>query len=257
MDKALRNRTLELFKQLEERPNDVRLRNEIYSLNKGLAISAAIKYSQRCRVPLEDLKQIALMELLLAIPKFDLEFSEKGTSFSSYAFKKCRGALMHYHRDKARIVRPPRSWQEATDLVRSRVRKHNAASSPEYQITEECAARLLYGWDASTWERAIASTKANAVNSIESFDGEYPLACAETPMDRLEDADEKEGRRRAIAALLEALPEQQRCYLVHYYYESLSHRQIAQLYGQREAEVRRQVEQAVNSMRERAGEWTE
>jgi len=67
---------------------------------------------------MEDLVQVASLELVKAIDRWD---PERGTPFASYAVPTILGELRHYFRDCTRMVRPPRALQElALQVMRVR-----------------------------------------------------------------------------------------------------------------------------------------
>ncbi|MEY2643479.1 MAG: hypothetical protein RLZZ611_128 [Cyanobacteriota bacterium] len=87
----------------------LRRRNNLVEANLTLVRPIAAHYaasSAECR---EDLQQVGLMGLIRAAELYDLSLA---VPFSAYARRHIRGAILHYLRDTAPLVRPPRRVQE-------------------------------------------------------------------------------------------------------------------------------------------------
>lgn len=75
----------------------------------------ARRYHHRTGVDLEDLTQVGSMGLLRAIQRFN---PEMGRLFEAYASAIIAGEILHYLRDSANLVRPPRDLVELRPAVK-------------------------------------------------------------------------------------------------------------------------------------------
>lgn len=80
-----------------------------------LARRVALRYHQRTGHDHDDLFQVASMGLVRALRRFDVAI---GASFESYAAATMSGEILHYLRDLAPCVRPPRELVEMRATVR-------------------------------------------------------------------------------------------------------------------------------------------
>ena len=86
-------------------------RNQRVKEHLQLVIPIARHYARRCGIDADDLKQVGLMGLLRAAENFN---AERCTPFKAFAKPHIRGAILHYLRDDASVVRCPRRLQEST-----------------------------------------------------------------------------------------------------------------------------------------------
>ncbi len=91
-------------------------RNQRVSRYQQLVRPLACHYARCCREPLEDLIQVGLLGLLRAA---ELYSSNSGTPFEAFARPHVRGAILHYLRDLAPMLRLPRRMGERRQQVRS------------------------------------------------------------------------------------------------------------------------------------------
>lgn len=95
---------------------DRRLLAEVVGRYLPLVRRLARRYHHRTGVDLEDLTQVGSMGLLRAIQRFN---PEMGRLFEAYASSVIAGEILHYLRDCAHLVRPPRDLVEARPAVKS------------------------------------------------------------------------------------------------------------------------------------------
>lgn len=84
-------------------------RNSTVERHLPLVRPIATHYAHHCSEARDDLEQVGLMGLIRAAELFD---AQAGTPFSAYARRHIRGAILHYLRDTAPMVRTPRRHQE-------------------------------------------------------------------------------------------------------------------------------------------------
>ena len=69
----------------------------------------AVHYATKSAQEVDDLQQVGLLGLLKAAERYE---SARDIPFAAYARPHIRGAILHYLRDRASIIRMPRSVQE-------------------------------------------------------------------------------------------------------------------------------------------------
>lgn len=90
------------------RSGDARSRDKLVQQYGNLVESIARRYSGAAE-PVEDMVQEGYLGLISALDHFD---EKKGVKFSTYATHFVRGAIKHYLRDKAKIIKEPAWLQE-------------------------------------------------------------------------------------------------------------------------------------------------
>lgn len=111
----MRERTQDLMSHLPDAsPEDRRaIRDEVVTLHLWLATSAARRYGPRSEF--DDLVQVARGGLVEAFDRYD----PTQTTYGYFAWVTMSGLLRRYLRDHGWSVRPPRSVQEAANVLRS------------------------------------------------------------------------------------------------------------------------------------------
>lgn len=90
-------------------------RNRRVSSYQQLVRPVACHYARLCREPLDDLIQVGLLGLLRAA---ELYSRASGTPFEAFAKPHVRGAILHYLRDVAPVMRLPRRLSERQQQLR-------------------------------------------------------------------------------------------------------------------------------------------
>jgi RNA polymerase sigma-B factor len=114
---AERERTQDLFSALGSATPSERtaIRDEVVTLHLWLATSAARRYGPRSEY--DDLVQVARGGLVEAFDRYD----PTQTTYAYFAWVTMTGLLRRYLRDHGWSVRPPRSVQEAANVLRGAV----------------------------------------------------------------------------------------------------------------------------------------
>jgi RNA polymerase sigma-B factor len=113
------------------------LRGEAVMLNRVLAIAIARRYHHR-GVENDDVDQVAMVGLCLAVERWD---PTADTPFVAFATPTIAGEIKRHFRDRAWLVRPPRSLQNRVADVRAAGQELRAELGREPTRTE-IAARL-------------------------------------------------------------------------------------------------------------------
>ncbi len=104
----------------------LRQRNDRVARHLELVRPIAHHYSSLCREGRDDLTQVGLLGLLRAAELFQ---SDQGTPFEAFARHHIRGAILHYLRDQASVIRLPRRQRELEDRVRRLQRSQAQANA--------------------------------------------------------------------------------------------------------------------------------
>lgn len=240
----LREKTAELFAELARQPESKNsLREKITLLNKGLSHTIAQAYRAKCPVPYEDLLQMCNMGLWMATKDYD---PSKG-SFSSYAAQKMRSEMQHFYRDKFNIVRGPRKERDGVKLINDLWRDSHIDGLP--LLTKEEIAYIEYGWDKSTYERAISSTKRSNVSSLDCGDVGIEIKDNKTPEGLAIESEDQRRKAAAIETLLSPLEPIDQRLVRHRYLDEMSTAEISLMYGLSKPEVDVRINDAIQSMR--------
>jgi RNA polymerase sigma-B factor len=98
---------LQLLKSINDE-DELRAKEVLFERYEGMLHGLAHKYHSPL-LPHGDAYQIAAVGMMKAVRRFD---PEKGISFKAFAYPNVEGELKKYYRDKAEIVRLPRSLQK-------------------------------------------------------------------------------------------------------------------------------------------------
>jgi RNA polymerase sigma-B factor len=109
-----------------------RLRNEALEANRTLALSLARRYHHK-GVENEDVDQVAMVGLCLAVDRWD---PSADTPFVAFAGPTIAGEIKRYFRDRAWLVRPPRSVQNRVAEVRATAAELRSELAREPSATE-------------------------------------------------------------------------------------------------------------------------
>ena len=122
-------------------------RNARVERYRQLVRPIALHYHLRCAEPLDDLLQVGLLGLLRAA---ELYSSQRQTPFDAFARPHIRGAILHYLRDHAPVVRLPRRLEEQHHQL-AQLRQQ----SPQPPSSDQL--RLQMGLNPNQWQRLVDS----------------------------------------------------------------------------------------------------
>lgn len=217
-------------------------RNEIVERHRALADGVARRYGSR-GLPVEDLRQIALLAMVRAVDRFD---PGKGASFATFAGRTMEGELKRALRDKSWTVRPPRAAQERYLELRRREEEltHRIGRSPT-------VAELAGAMDASVDEVLEAMEAAGARSAAPitrpDDDGEEVVADTLLGADDLGFAGIDD--RLLVAGLLDRLDERSRKVVELRFFERMGQEEIAQRLGVSQSYLSRLLRRALVDLR--------
>ncbi len=139
------------------------IRDEVVTLHLWLATSAARRYGPRSEY--DDLVQVARGGLVEAFDRYD----PSQTTYAYFAWVTMSGLLRRYLRDHGWSVRPPRSVQEAANVLRGAV-PDLAQELGRVPATTDLARYL--GWTTQAVEEARSAELGLHATSIEALVGD-------------------------------------------------------------------------------------
>lgn len=201
-----------------------------------LARSVARRY-HRGREPFEDLAQVALEALLVAIDRFD---PDRKRPFVAFAIPTMAGTIKRYYRDHGWSIRVPRAVHDLASSIRHAVELLEQDLGREPSASE--VADLLSVPTAEV-ERVLAATATRALRSLDEPDVEASVGAPCRELDRAED---HEALGRALATLG---PEERRA-IVRYYEDGWTQARIAEELGRSQIHVSRVLARALARLRD-------
>ena len=220
-------------------PDAAALRNEAVVLNRVLALTIARRYHRR-GVDDEDVDQVAMVGLCLAVDRWDPTVS---TPFVAFAGPTISGEIKRHFRDRAWLVRPPRSIQNRVADVRAATEGLMAELGRE-ATRDEIAARLDVA--VAVVDDARQAADAFRATPLEHDDGSPALTPADTPdADLLESLAESIDLRRAV----EQLPERDRRLVQLRFVDELTQQEVGKVLGVSQMQVSRLLVRLLDSLR--------
>lgn len=215
----------------------IQRRNARIEQYRHLVRPIALHYQQRCAEPLDDLTQVGLLGLLRAA---ELYRQDSGIPFAAFARPHVRGAILHYLRDAAPVVRLPRRLEEQRQqLIR--------LQRQEPQAMTATALREQLGVNEAQWQRLLAAGASRR-----------PLPWSEVQEQAMSspwpDASTEEVSAGCVldpVALLQALPEEQRQVLERVVLAGWSYRRTGQALEISAMTVQRRLRRGLDQLRQR------
>jgi RNA polymerase sigma-B factor len=237
---------LERFREYH-RTGDRRIRNALVEEHLHVADHYAKRYRNR-GVPVEDLRQTALLAMIRAVDRFD---PEAGVTFSTFASRTVDGELKRWFRDKAWAVRPPRSTQE----------RHLALRRAEDELTQKLGRsptvrELAVALDASE-DHVLEALEAGAARSASSLVRTNPTDEPGAGEEIVPTVDRELGlvdERVLVAGLLDRLPERDRAVVELRFFEGLGQEEIANRIGVSQSYLSRMLRRILIDLRQMVDE---
>jgi RNA polymerase sigma-B factor len=229
-----------------QHPAHREVRNDLVAAHMPLVIYLAQRYRDRGE-SLDDLIQVGSVGLINSVDRFD---PARGVAFSTFATPTILGEIRRYFRDKACLVRVPRSLQELRiGLTSAREElSHQLSRSPTVaelatfmELTEE---EVLDGLDAANAYCAISldapvDGDSTTPRSLEDQLGESDVALELVEM------------RHCVAPLLDTLSERERRIIFLRFFRDRTQTQIAEELGISQMQVSRLLSQTLGRLREK------
>lgn len=217
-------------------------REQLVARYEGHARSFARRFF-RHREPLEDLVQVALEALLLALDRFD---PDRRMPFLGFANPTIVGSLKRYYRDAGWAMRVPRRVHELTRPVRE------AADLLHQDLGRAATPGEIADLLGVPEEQVIEALDAGSVRSLASIDApataeastavQRGLATSDPLLRSVED-------RTALAQVAELLEPEDRLLIDRYFGQSMSQQAIAELMGVSQMQVSRSLARVLRRLR--------
>ena len=202
-----------------------------------LVTPIARHYARITREAADDLTQVGLLGLLRAA---ELYVPSRGEPFEPFARRHIRGAILHYLRDQAPLVRIPR---RRVELDQQRRRCENRLQSELGQAPDSEAVRQAMGLSLTQWQRLAATPTGHRIVPLDEG--------AEVPASEQDQEGPGDARGAMAVALLEQLPSQQAEAIKAVILAGRSLRQVASDWGTSASTVHRQLHRGLAELRRR------
>lgn len=202
-----------------------------------LVTPIARHYARITREAADDLTQVGLLGLLRAA---ELYVPSRGEPFEPFARQHIRGAILHYLRDQAPLVRIPR---RRVELDQQRRRCENRLQSELGQAPDSDAVRQAMGLSLTQWQRLAATPTGHRIVPLDEG--------AEVAASDQDQAGPGDARGAMAVALLEQLPNQQAEAIKAVILAGRSLRQVASDWGTSASTVHRQLHRGLAELRRR------
>lgn len=217
----------------------IRRRNARVESYRAIVDPIAAHYSRCCRESREDLRQVGLLGLIRAADRYN---ASSGVPFDAFARPHVRGAILHYLRDGASLLRVPRRLQEQRQaLQRSRHLLTQQLGRPPLAEELRHALQLSLG----QWQRLEVYQPRPQTLALHRLSDEQEPAWQTTS-----DAESPALLGDALK-LLETLEPRQQQVLRYVVLKGYSLRTTAQRLGSSAATVHRQLHRGLAELRSR------
>lgn len=221
----------------------IKTRNRWVQAHLGLVNSVAGHYAARTGEQRDDLQQVAAIGLIRAAERYD---SGSLVPFAAFARPHVRGAVLHYLRDVAPLVRLSRRLQERNLQLRRCQQTMASTMGQEASETELCAQLRL---SRRQWlELQVASLSGAGCSSghhqlLQADQEQLPAPMADEPTNNIDAS-------KALSALAR-LNRRQRRVVEAVVLEGLSLRALANREGSSAATMHRVLHQGLEELRRR------
>ncbi|MCS7223019.1 MAG: sigma-70 family RNA polymerase sigma factor [Armatimonadetes bacterium] len=228
--------------RLYQRTRDPKLREELVQLHRPLAEHIARQFVG-IGEPLEDLVQVALIGLIKAIDRYDVD---RGTAFTTFAWYHIKGEISHYLRDQGKLIGEPAWLQEARIRV-ERARQYLTQKLGREPTTEEIVQESRLTTEVVEKVQSTAGLfRVSSLEEVGSDEADESVSLETTVLDQHEmDAEQQFWIRRAVTRL----PDLQRKIIELLFWRDLSQTEIAEILGVSVTYVSYLYKEARNNLR--------
>jgi len=227
------------------RTHDAEVRAELVKVYSGYAAALARRLHREGE-PLDDLVQVAMEALILAIERFD---PERRLPFVAFAAPTIIGSLKRHYRDLGWGMRVPRRIHEIAAPVRDTTDRLTLELGRSPLVAEVATALGLSD------EQVLEAQEATYARSMASLDA--PVGEDGSRFDLLGTADPEYGRSENRIALDHAmgdLTDRERQLIQLYYVEELTQTEIGRAMGVSQMQVSRWLASTIRRLRDRMGD---
>ncbi len=229
------------------RTRSTQLRNEVVTDHLYIAKIVARRFAGK-GVEFEDLYQVACLALIKALDRFDCS---KGVRFSTFATPNMMGEVKNYFRDKARLIRLPRSVAEISGRL-SRAREELTADLARSPTAKELAERLAVSQEEVL--EALEALSAGRVSSLQQQVGEESDAQLAQFLGAEDEALARADDKAYIGKIWDELSAVERQVLDARYRQQKSQREVAEALNVSQMYVSRLERRVLQRLRESAND---
>lgn len=195
-------------------------------------------------VEIEDLVQIGMVALVEAANLFE----DRGHAFSTYASVRIRGAMIDQLRRQASIGRSAMIKRKELQGVRQKLAATLGRAPGDAETAE------AMGLSAADFRLLVDETQSVQHESLDEMYSDQSMWFADVE-DRADEALERQGLQRAIAAAITNLPEREAMVLQLYFVEEMNLDEIGQTLGVGAARICQIKKSALDKVRGTLAEW--
>lgn len=232
-------REVELFTRREVDPA---ARDELVEQFRALAEYLARRFQGRGE-PVEDLTQVAMIGLLKAIDRFDIDREVK---FSTYATATIVGELKRHFRDKGWSVRVPRRLQETGLKVTKAMSEVSQEVGRSPTVAEVASHTGLSEEEVLEGMETVHAYSASSLDAPIDEEGRSSHEIMGSEDERIEMLE----AWTTVAPAIQALPERERRILFLRFFRGLTQTQIADEIGISQMHVSRLLARTIRQLRE-------
>lgn len=230
---------------LQANPDNEEIKEKIVLHYEGLVHSLARKYSYN-RTNHEDLAQVGMIGLLIAVQRFDESF---GRSFEAFAIPTIIGEIKRFIRDKTWSVHVPRRIKELTPKINRAI--DELTNSLQKSPTVQEIADYLHVSEEEVLETMEISKSYKALSvdyKLETSDG------GKVSILDVFGTDDKQYERVDIHLVLESifpvLPEREQKILRYIFFDNLSQQEVGEKLGISQMHVSRLQRRSLRKLRD-------
>ena len=239
----------QLIAHIQKFPEDKEAQEKIVLHYEGLVHSLAGKYS-RNQGNHEDLVQVGMIGLLIAVKRFDEEY---GKSFEAFAIPTIIGEIKRFIRDKTWGVHVPRRIKELGPKINRAVEELTNTLQKSPSVSD--IAKHLHVSEEEVLE-TMEMTKSYRALSIDYTHETNADSGSFTLLDLVgvkEDNYEKVDIHLVLESIFPALPEREQEILKLTFFENLSQQEVGELLGLSQMHVSRLQRRSLRKLREILG----
>ena len=199
-------------------------------------------------VEYDDLVGYGIFGLIDAIDKFD---AGKEVKFETYASLRIRGAILDQIRKMDWI---PRTVRQRQKKISEAIKEIEARTGKEATDDEIAQALGISSDEYDDWQSQMKVTGVVSLDEfVESGSDVSDGNGISSPIDRPEEALEKEEMKQMLAEALKQLTEKEQKVVLLYYYEELTLKEISNILEVSESRVSQLHTKALNKMKQKLG----
>lgn len=231
---------------------DAEARTQLLDRYVGLVYHVAHEIARRTSsVEVDDLVSAGTFGLIKALDSFDVA---RGLAFSTYAFRRIRGAMLDDLRTRDWAPRSVRAKNRRLASMVTELQNRLGRAPRAREVAAELSIPMAEYWEwRGGTERGttipLDGTATTGMQTAFTLEETIENPDAVLPGDALADDERADGLKVAIARL----PEKERTVLALYYYEELNLRQIAEVLQVTESRVSQIRAKALKRLRDHLG----